>query len=322
MPTSVIPTRLVLASAALLTAAWPIVQRVAAQAPAAPPPIIGRWDLVIDAPGRHHAGFLEVRKSGRSTLVGEFVGVVGSARPISRIEWTNGDFRFVIPPQWDDAEGDNTVAGRLSGDSLRGTISYANGGSVTWRGARAPSLRRTSAPVWGEPIALLDGGNLAAWKPVGDAPSKWALVDGILTNRESGADLVTDRKFTDFKLHAEFRYPAGSNSGVYLRGRYELQIVDTPAGSTAIDDLGSVYGHIAPSQWAGKGAGEWQTYDVTLVGRTVTVVLNGKTIICEREIPGVTGGALDSDEGAPGPIFLQGDHGPVEYRNIVITPAK
>ena len=109
---------------------------------------------------------------------------------------------------------------------------------------------------------------------------------------------------------------------MYLRGRYELQIVDTPQGSTALDSLGSVYGHIAPSQWAGKGAGEWQTYDVTLVGRTVTVVLNGKTIICEREIPGVTGGALDSDEGAPGPILLQGDHGPVEYRNIVITPAK
>ena len=319
MPTPVLTSRLALVSAALLAVASPVVQRAAAQSP---PPIIGRWDLVIDAPGRHHAGFLQVRISGRSTLVGDFVGVTGSARPISRVEWTNGDFRFVIPPQWDDAEGDNTVVGRLAGDSISGTISYANGRSVAWRGARAPSLRRASAPVWGDPVALLAGGSLTAWKPLGEAPSKWALVDGVLTNRESGADLVTERKFTDFKLHAEFRYPAGSNSGVYLRGRYELQIVDTPQGSTAIDSLGSVYGHIAPSQWAGKGAGEWQTYDVTLVGRTVTVVLNGKTIICEREIPGVTGGALDSDEGAPGPILLQGDHGPVEYRNIVITPAK
>jgi hypothetical protein len=69
-------------------------------------------------------------------------------------------------------------------------------------------------------------------------------------------------------------------------------------------------------------AGQWQTFDITLVGRRVTVVLNGKTIICDREIPGITGGAINSREGDPGPLLLQGDHGPVEYRNIMITPAK
>jgi hypothetical protein len=73
---------------------------------------------------------------------------------------------------------------------------------------------------------------------------------------------------------------------------------------------------------AGKKPGEWQSYDITLTGRMVTIVANGKTIICNREIPGITGGALDSREGEPGPIMLQGDHEPIEYRNIILTPAR
>jgi hypothetical protein len=82
-----------------------------------------------------------------------------------------------------------------------------------------------------------------------------------------------------------------------------------------------VYGFLTPNEMAVKPAGEWQVYDITLIGRRVTVVANGKTIINDQIIPGITGGALDSKEGEPGPIFLQGDHGPVEYRNIVIIPA-
>ena len=135
-----------------------------------------------------------------------------------------------------------------------------------------------------------------------------------------GANLVTERKFTDFKLHVELRLPAGSNSGVYLRGRYEVQIAD-PSGEPASDGLGAVYGFIAPSEDAGKSENEWQSLDITLVGRRITVVVNGKTVICDQEIPGITGGALDSDEAAPGPLLLQGDHGPVEFRNLILTPA-
>jgi hypothetical protein len=90
----------------------------------------------------------------------------------------------------------------------------------------------------------------------------------------------------------------------------------------ATTHLGGVYGFIAPSEYAGRPAGSWQTYDITLVGRRVTVVLNGRTVVADRPIPGITGGALDSDEGAPGPLLLQGDHGPVEYRNVVLTPAR
>jgi hypothetical protein len=133
---------------------------------------------------------------------------------------------------------------------------------------------------------------------------------------------MTERTFTDYTLHLEFRYPKGSNSGVYQRGRYEVQIEDSLTTEPQNDLLGSVYGFLSPSQVVAKKPGEWQSFDITLVGRMITVVANGTTVICNREIPGPTGGALDSDEGAPGPLLLQGDHGPIEYRNIVLRPAK
>jgi hypothetical protein len=83
-----------------------------------------------------------------------------------------------------------------------------------------------------------------------------------------------------------------------------------------------VYGFLTPNTMAAKKPGEWQSFDITLVGRLVTVVANGKPVIIEQNIPGITGGALDSREAEPGPIMLQGDHGPIEYRNIILTPAR
>lgn len=286
------------------------------------PALIGRWDLVIDSKDRHTAGWLEVRHSGVRQLVGAYVGTTGSARPISNIEFKDGAFTFVIPPQWNPTEGDNSFSGELKGDSISGTIRYANGKSETFRGARAPTLHRAAAPVWGTPQKLLAGSDLSGWTTLGDAPSQWELVNGVLRNKKSGADLVTEQRYGDFKLHVEFKYPKGSNSGIYLRGRYEVQVEDSPSREPAIDGIGAIYGHLMPNEMAATGPDTWQTYDITLIGRRVTVVLNGKTIINDTTIPGITGGALDSNEGEPGPIFLQGDHGPVEYRNIVITPAK
>lgn len=310
-------TRLALAAVALLSVASPTIDAAAAQSKA---PLIGRWDLVLDVPGIHKAGWLEVRHSGSSTLVGAVMLSVGSARPIAKIDFDNGSFKFSVPPQWNDKEGENTITGTLKGDSISGTLAFADGKQVSWKGSRAPTLRRASAPVWGKATPLLNGKDLTGWKTVAGGANQWIVENGVLKSPKSGSDLMTEKSFTDFKLHVEFRYPAGSNSGVYLRGRYETQIEDTQSAEPQIDGLGAIYGHIAPNQNAAKKPGEWQTYDITLVGRTVTVVLNGKTIICEREIPGPTGGALDSDEAAPGPLFLQGDHGPIDYRNIVITP--
>ena len=281
--------------------------------------IEGRWDITIDMDGKQVPSWLEVRHSGLRRLIGEFVGASGSSRPISEVHYTGGKMSFTIPPQWEEGS-DVTVEGALQGTGLAGTIVLPDGKKHNWTGVRAPILRRNSEPAWGTPIRLFSGTDLKGWRPMGE--NQWKAENGILKSAKSGANLVSEQKFTDFKLHIEFRYQKGSNSGVYLRGRYEVQISDSKGLEPSKGDLGAVYGFIKPSEMMAKNAGEWQTYDITLIGRMVTVVANGKMIICNQEIPGITGGAIDSNEGEPGPLLLQGDHGPIEYRNIVITPAK
>ena len=286
----------------------------------ADPSVEGRWNITIDYEGQKSPSWLEVNHSGHKRLVGHYVGITGSARPISIIHFKDGKISFSLPPQWEEEDNDLSFEGTLQNDILTGTMKAANGKTYNWTGRRAPSLRRDKAPVWGEPIKLFNGKNLDGWKALGE--NQWVAENGVLKSPKSGSNLVTERKFDDFKLHIEFRYPKGSNSGVYLRGRYEVQITDSKGMATLKDQLGAVYGFISPTEMAAKDPGEWQTYDITLVGRMITVVANGKTVICNQEIPGITGGALDSNEGEPGPLYIQGDHGPIEYRNIVLTPAK
>lgn len=282
--------------------------------------IEGRWDITIDMNGKPQPSWLEVRHSGHRTLVGSFVGIAGSARPVAQVNYAGGRISFAIPPQWESGGGDLVLEGEVKGNSLAGNITFPDGKQYPWTAERAPSLTRQKPPVWSTPIRLFNGRDLTGWKALGE--NQWVVKNGILTSPKSGANLATEAKFTDFKLHIEFRYPAGSNSGVYLRGRHEVQIEDNWGREPFPGGFGAVYGFIAPSEQAARQPGEWQSYDITLVGRMLTLVANGKTVICNREIPGITGGALDSREGEPGPLYIQGDHGPVEYRNIVLTPAK
>lgn len=284
-------------------------------------PIEGRWDMTIDVDGKALPSWLEVRHSGVQTLVGQFVGAGGSARPISKVNFKNGIMSFSIPPQWEPETNDLLFEGTLQGENLTGTMVASNGKKYNWTAVRAPLLKREKEPIWGKSITLFNGKDLSGWHATGET-NQWVVEDGILRSPKSGSNLASDATFSDFKLHIEFRYPKESNSGVYLRGRYEVQIMDSKGMEPEVGLLGAVYGFIAPSEMVAKDAGEWQSYDITLVGRMVTVIGNGKTIICNREIPGITGGALDSKEGEPGPLFFQGDHGPIEYRNIIITPAK
>ena len=284
-------------------------------------PIIGRWDLTIATPAGPRPSWLDVQLSGTRTLVGQFVGIVGSARPVSKIDVTGGAFSFSIPPQWERGDRDLSVEGTVEGDRLSGWLTDPAGARMTWTGVRAPSLRRSSPVEWGDPIELFNGRDTSGWHAQ-QGTSQWTVVDHTLTSPRSGVNLVSDRRFTDFTAHVEFRYPAGSNSGVYLRGRYEVQIEDTAGLEPAVGHLGAIYGFLAPSVDVARKAGEWQVFDVVLTGRLVTVILNGETVIANREIPGITGGALDSDEGAPGPLLLQGDHGPIEFRKIIVRPAK
>jgi hypothetical protein len=283
-------------------------------------PIEGRWDITVDMAGKKAPSWLEVRHSGNHTLIGQFTSVSGSARPISEVHFKEGKISFEIPPQWEKGDKNLTLEGTLTGEKLAGSVNTPDGKTYTFTGVRAPSLRRTAAPVWGTPIKLTGGNEIKGWHAAGE--NQWIAENGVLRSPKSGANLITDQKFNDFKLHIEFKIPKGSNSGVYLRGRYEVQVTDSKGMEPSLDQLGAVYGFLVPSEMMAKDPGEWQSFDITLVGRMLTLVTNGKTVITNQEIPGVTGGALDSNEGEPGPLYIQGDHGPVEYRNIVITPAK
>lgn len=285
-----------------------------------PPPLIGRWDLVINRDGKQLPSWLEVTHSGLSTLVGRYVGAGGSARPISVINYKDGKFNFSIPPQWEPGPGEVVFEGTLQDDKLSGTIKGTDGKTYNWTGVRAPLLKRDKEIVWGEPMMLFNGKDLTGWHAQG--ANQWVVESGVLKSPKSGSNILTDQTFNDFKLHVEFRYPKGSNSGVYLRGRYEVQIEDNKGMEPQPDFISAVYGFLTPSEIAANGSDEWEIYDITLKGRMVTVVMNGKTVISNQQIPGITGGAIDSKEGEPGPIMFQGDHGPIEFRNISISVPK
>jgi hypothetical protein len=284
--------------------------------------VVGRWDVTIHTRSGDRPSWFEiVKREGR--LSGQFVGMFGSARPIRTIALDAGRLVFALPPQYEDRKSEMRFEGVLENDRLTGTTMDDRGATLTWDARRAPSLQRKHGARWGTPIPLFNGRDLEGWEPRSTRRrSGWVVRDGCLYNARPGNDLVTTRKFNDFKLHLECRYPKESNSGIYLRGRYEVQIEDDFGQKPTAETIGGVYGFLAPRRNPCRPAGEWQVFDITLVGRKVTVVLNGETIIKGKEIPGITGGALESDEGAPGPIFFQGDHGPVEFRNILLTPSE
>ncbi len=283
--------------------------------------LVGRWDLKVIENGKPAPSWLEVEISGIKTLVGRFVANGGSARPISQITFDSGNFSFTIPPQWEQSDKDLTLQGTVYKDHIEGTIQYPSGGKYSFTGTKAPLLTSANNITWGKPIKLFNGINLDGWQPSGNV-NQWYVKEGILISPHEGSNLITVGKYKDFKLHVEFKYGNQSNSGVYLRGRYEVQIIDNPPTDHPNSHLfGGIYGFLVPSEMAVKGPDQWQSFDITLIGRMVTVVANGRKIICNQEIPGITGGALDSEEGQPGPIYFQGDHGPIMFRNIVLTPA-
>jgi hypothetical protein len=253
-------------------------------------------------------------------LVGRYVYANGSARPISKVNFDGEKFSFKIPPQWETENRDLEFEGTFSDKGLTGTLVYTDGKKYNWTAVQAPSLKREGEPVWGEPITLFNGVDLKGWHATGE--NQWVVEDGIMRSKKSGSNLMTDQTFTDFKLHIEFRYQKESNSGVYLRGRYEVQIDDSKGMDPWVGHLGAIYGFLTPSEMVAKDPGVWQSYDITLRGRMVTIIANNKLVISNQEIPGITGGAINSKEGEPGPILLQGDHGPIDYRNIILTPIK
>jgi hypothetical protein len=286
------------------------------------PPIIGRWDLTVQGTDAPYTSWLEVTDA-EGKLQGRFVGRFGSARPIKQIEFNDGKLKFSLPPQYEHMKVDLVFDGKLSGEKLEGSTNGEDGATLKWSGARAPALKPNANPKWGAPIQLFNGKDLTGWK-LRSEKSKgcWSVEDGAMTNSKGCVDIITEQKFQDFKLSLEFKIIEQSNSGVYLRGRYEAQIQDDYGKEPESHGMGGLYGFLTPKVNASKKAGEWQKYEITLIGRQLTVTLNGQTVIDKEEIPGITGGALGSAEGEPGPIMLQGDHGKVWFRNVVLTPAK
>lgn len=294
----------------------------AADMSSAAEPFLGRWDLTLKSPSREYPSWLEVeQKNGQLTAL--MVGRWGNARPLPKAGVSKGLLTFVSPKEEEDSKADMIFTGRLNGKTLSGNVTGPDGMLWKWVGEKAPALKRTGTPKWGKPIRLFNGKDLTGWTMDKPGPPVWTVQDGTLVSPGNGPELIGDRKFQDFKLHIEFNCGQNANSGVYLRGRYELQIETESQGEPPSHHTGGVYGFLAPRPELPRTPDKWQAFDVTLVGRRVTVVQNGQTIIDAQEIPGITGGALNSNEALPGPIYLQGsEKGHVAFRNIVITPAE
>jgi hypothetical protein len=290
--------------------------------PASIQPFLGRWDLTLQAPDREYPSWLEISQDN-GKVTAQFVSRWGNARPPSKIDISNGTLTFVSPKEEEERPNDMVFEGKLAGKTLSGTTTGPDGTPWKWTGRRAPSLQRTGPPKWGEPIRLFNGKDLTGWKVDKPNPAKsWTVENGTLVTPGNGPELINASKFENFKLHVEFNCGPNSNSGVYLRGRYEVQVETNGGPEPPSHHTGSVYGFLAATPEQPRKTG-WQTFDITLIGRTVTVVQNGVTVIDHREIPGITGGALDSHEEMPGPIYLQGsEDGHVTFRNIIITPAE
>ena len=305
---------------------------------AASNPFIGRWALTIPGGG---AGWLGVAESG-GKLQGNILWGGGSVVPVDEIS-VSGDTltikRFSEVKEKTPAGVEKkekvteTITAKLSGDKMELQTARTKAGGkpydqASFTGKRIPSLPERpdlSKVRYGKTVNVFNGKDLAGWRLVDpNSDNGWSVADGVLMNRvEKGkhfGNLRTDREFEDFNLKLEVRTQENSNSGVYLRGIYEVQIAETYGRPVDSHNMGALYSRITPAVAAEKPIGEWQTLDITLVKRHLTVVLNGKTIIDNQPVHGCTGGALWSDESKPGPIYLQGDHNNIDYRNIVLRP--
>jgi len=307
-------------------------------------PFLGRWALAIPGGG---AGWLGVtRENGyydASILWGG-----GSVVPVSSVFFTDNQMWVmrVRDVRRKDASGKvvrtqqftEAIIARVDGDqlSLTRVNPRDNGEGLSteeFTGKRIPELPPKpdlAKAKYGAPITLFDGKTLTGWQLTDPgAVNGWSVKDGVLINnpvQEEGkphknyGNLRTDKEFEDFNLKLEVKVDKDNNSGIYLRGIYEVQVADTYGKRLDSHNMGGIYSRITPAVNAEKPAGEWQSYDITLVDRHVTVVLNGKTIIDNQPLLGCTGGAMWSDEFRPGPIYLQGDHTGVNYRNILLKP--
>ncbi|NQT25712.1 DUF1080 domain-containing protein [candidate division KSB1 bacterium] len=309
---------------------------------------VDRWALFLE---NDNAGWLEVRQED-GYLDSDMLWCWGSVTPsastlmmdnkliVTRIgnrvrerDTNKKPVKTHTLTSWFEFEkaGPNQIIGRGWNPNDKGTA-YEEIRLVGKRLPPMPPKPDLSKLKFGKKIKLFNGKDLTGWKLINpDAVNGWGVKDGMLVNnpvQKEGephinyGNLQTIPEFEDFNLKLEVNIPKRSNSGIYLRGLYEVQVDDSYGREVDSHNLGAIYSRITPSVAAEKPAGEWQTLDITLCVRHINVVLNGTTIIDNQPVYGVTGGALTADEFSPGPIYLQGDHGKVSYRNIVLKAIK
>jgi len=248
------------------------------------------------------------------------VGRVASAHPATEVKVEGSHLSFTTS-EWFGKQIKVTWDMTVKGGKIAGIQKREDGVSGQIAGVPAPALNRKPPAAWTSPEALFNGKDLTGWQPDNPSTNHWKAINGELVNEAAGANIRTTRKFDDFKLHIEYNCPNLGNSGVYLRGRDEIQVeYEKPGTNDKFHGMGSIYGFIAPAVDLPPKPGQWESYDVTYVGRTVTVIRDGVKTIDNQEIPGITGGAIDSHEGEPGPLYIQGDHtGGMKYRNVTIS---
>jgi len=309
---------------------------------------LGQWTIDIEGGS---VGWLEVRQEDKY-IDADLLWVAGSVTPVSNV-FLEADSYLIVTQTGNvvrkrDEEGkpvrQHTItswleikkddADKITGNRLNPRRNGLGVDSTAFTGKKLPPVPPApdlSKVKFGEPVVLFNGKDLTGWKLINEKQvNGFKVIDGVLVNdpvqpgedgkRISYGNIMTDKEFEDFNLKLEVNIPAGSNSGVYLRGIYEIQVMDSYKRELDPHNMGAVYSRIKPTVAAEKPAGQWQSMDMTLCNRHITVILNGVKIIDNQPVYGPTGGAMSPDVFAPGPIYLQGDHGKVAYRNIVLTP--
>jgi hypothetical protein len=291
----------------------------------------GSWDISVnaDTQQRPRAWWLEVSGAGTETLRGKFVGAPGGQLDeIPKLSIQDGELRFAFDKKYRRDQGRSQKGlywARIEDGKLRGTFEIEGDPStyLEWTGVRAPALAEKDDGTWkrGDPVALFNGKDLNGWQALQSGkPVGWVVKDGSLTNKPEAGDLASEKKFLNFDLHVEYNIGGRSNSGIALRGRYELQLFDDFGDPPSRHGNGAIFGRIAPKGNESKPAGDWQTLDVRLIGRQVSVTLNGAKVIDKATIDGLTAMAIDASEVDPGPFVLQGDLGNVEFRKFLVYP--
>ncbi len=287
----------------------------------------GRW--VIEPLGANNGRvmWLEISGAGTGSISGFMVGggPGGQLDAIHQAKIERGQLTFHLERHVGRNGGrliKTPVVAALRGDLLHGAATRQQG-TALWLGRRAPVLADRDDGSWRQsaPVVLFDGTGISGWRTLRPGGEEgWYVEDGVLKNHRQADVLVSEQAFWNFRLQVEYLVHPGMNGGIGLRGRYEIQILDDYGRPASDHGNAALYGRIAPTENASRPAREWQSLDIRLVGRELTVELNGVKTIDRKVIDGFTAMATDWREDKPGPITLQGDHGAVEFRKIVVTP--